>query len=78
MFATSVTRKQDTVFFRVRADGFLYNMVRIMAGTLAAVAAGDIAPDAIGDILAGGDRRRAGKTAPACGLYLDRVFYSFD
>jgi tRNA pseudouridine38-40 synthase len=46
-----------------------------MAGTLAAVAAGRIAPEEIDTILNGKDRRRAGVTAPACGLYLDRVFY---
>ena len=54
------------------------HMVRIMAGTLAAVAAGDIAASDIDAILESKDRRRAGMTAPAHGLYLDRVFYPFD
>ncbi len=70
-----VERRGDLISFRVRADGFLYHMVRIMAGTLMAVATGRITPDEIPDIIAAGDRRRAGNTAPACGLYLDTVTY---
>ena len=70
-----ITREGDLISFRVRADGFLYNMVRIMVGTLADVAAGRIVPDAIEEILASRDRRKAGSTAPACGLYLDQVSY---
>lgn len=75
-FAT-VERNGDMISFRVCADGFLYHMVRIMVGTLAAVAAGRIAPGQISDILASRDRRNAGNTAPACGLYLDTVHYNF-
>lgn len=78
VYDARVERIGDTVSFRVRADGFLYHMVRIMAGTLAAVAAGDIAASDIDAILESKDRRRAGMTAPAHGLYLDRVFYPFD
>ncbi len=78
VFDARVERKGNLISFRVRADGFLYHMVRIMAGTLIAVATGDIAPADIDTILASGERRRAGITAPACGLYLDRVYYSFD
>lgn len=61
--------------FRVRADGFLYHMVRIMAGTLCEVAAGRIPPDSIPRRLDSLDRHLMGQTAPACGLYLDRVYY---
>ena len=75
VMAAKVERQGNMISFRVRADGFLYHMVRIMAGTLAAIAAGRIAPEEIDTILNGRDRRRAGVTAPACGLYLDRVFY---
>lgn len=78
VFDARVERKGELISFRVRADGFLYNMVRIMAGTLVAVAAGNISPDEISAIIESKDRRRAGITAPACGLYLDRVFYRFD
>jgi tRNA pseudouridine38-40 synthase len=73
-----VRRLPDTpelIEFTVTADGFLYNMVRIMVGTLLEIAAGRIAPDSIGEILASRDRQRAGATAAACGLYLHRVFY---
>ena len=75
VMSATVERRGDVISFRVRADGFLYNMVRIMVGTLAAVAAGRLSPDDIPVILASGDRRRAGQTAPACGLYLDTVYY---
>ncbi len=71
----SVTREGDTVMVTVRGNGFLYNMVRIMVGTLVAVSEGKLAPTDIADILISGDRRRAGITAPACGLYLNRVTY---
>lgn len=71
----TVERKGEMISFRVRADGFLYHMVRIMVGTLAAVAKGSLSPEDILRILDGKDRRGAGITAPACGLYLDRVFY---
>lgn len=71
----TVERCCDLLSFRVRADGFLYNMVRIMVGTLTEVAFGRIGPHEIPSILAERDRSRAGMTAPAAGLYLDRVFY---
>ncbi|MBQ8781619.1 MAG: tRNA pseudouridine(38-40) synthase TruA [Oscillospiraceae bacterium] len=70
-----VQRNADTVELYVKGDGFLYNMVRIMAGTLIYINEGRIAPDAIPSILASKDRNNAGKTAVACGLYLNRVFY---
>ena len=70
-----VTREGDVVRFTVAADGFLYNMVRIMTGTLLAVQQGRFQPGDIPAILARRDRKYAGPTAPACGLYLDEVFY---
>ena len=60
------------------ADGFLYNMVRIMMGTLLEVAQGKRTPQDIEHILKAKDRAAAGPTAPACGLYLNRVFYPDD
>ena len=65
----------DIIEFKVAADGFLYNMVRIMAGTLIAVAEGKIEPEEIDGIVASRDRSLAGQTAPACGLYLNKVVY---
>lgn len=71
----SVIRKGDIVEMAVEADGFLYNMVRIMVGTLLAINEGKIAPDAIPAIFAAESRDAAGPTAPAHGLYLEKVFY---
>lgn len=70
-----VAREGDLVLFTVEANGFLYHMVRIMAGTLLDIAAGRLTAQALPTIIASGDRARAGFTAPACGLWLDRVFY---
>ena len=64
-----------TVSLDVEGDGFLYNMVRIIAGTLVEVGYGRIAPEDIPAILESRDRRRAGLTAPPQGLYLMEVFY---
>ncbi len=74
----SVERQGELVLFTVEADGFLYNMVRIMAGTLVDMASGRIALDAFPMILNSGDRSLAGQTAPACGLFLQRVLYETD
>lgn len=60
----------------VRGSGFLYHMVRILAGTLLYVAQGKIDPDQIPQILQIKDRRRAGKTMPPCGLCLEHVYYA--
>lgn len=68
-------RSGNLVTIRIRADGFLYNMVRIIAGTLVAVSQKRVAPDGIPAIIAGGRRVPAGQTLPACGLFLNRVFY---
>jgi len=71
-----VRREGDMVYITVAADGFLYNMVRIIAGTLLDMEGGKIAPDSMADIIASRDRSRAGHTAPPDGLYLDEVFYN--
>ncbi len=70
-----VVRDGDEVAFIVKADGFLYNMVRIMVGTLLEVAEGKIEAGSIGDIINSLERDMAGRTAPAHGLYLNKVFY---
>lgn len=70
-----VTKNGDEIIFKVAADGFLYNMVRIMTGTLVAVAQGKIDPEDIPSIIDSCDRQRAGMTAVAEGLYLNRVVY---
>ena len=76
--ACGMTRQGERVTFFVEGDGFLYNMVRIMVGTVLEIAAGSMEQDAIPRILAGKDRSAAGATAPAWGLYLDKVFYDSD
>lgn len=77
VFSSSVTRNGNIVEFSVEGDGFLYNMVRIMAGTLVDIARGTIQRGSIPEIIASRDRSAAGHTAPACGLMLDEVFYDF-
>ncbi len=76
VLSASVERQGELVTFRVRADGFLYNMVRIMVGTLAEVAEGHIPAHSIAARLDSLDRTAFGRTAPAEGLYLNRVFYN--
>ena len=71
----SVVREGDTVLFSVQADGFLYNMVRIMVGTLLDMGAQRLPADAIVKALESGQRELAGATAPAKGLRLEKVFY---
>ncbi len=70
-----VERDGDMVIITVEADGFLYNMVRIMVGTLIRIAQGKFNPDCISGIIEAKDRAKAGPTAPACGLYLNKVNY---
>ena len=71
----SIEKNGDLVEIRICADGFLYNMVRIIVGTLTEVAFGRFDPDEMPDIIASKDRTRAGMTAPADGLYLNSVKY---
>ncbi|WP_444659380.1 tRNA pseudouridine(38-40) synthase TruA [Caproiciproducens sp. R2] len=70
-----VKREGDLVTFTVAADGFLYNMVRIMVGTLLRVAQGKLEPRDVERILEEKNRNAAGPTAPPYGLFLNRVFY---
>lgn len=72
---SKVERHGDIVEFTVCGDGFLHNMVRIMAGTLLGVNEGKYTPEDIDAIIESKQRARAGVTAQACGLYLKEVFY---
>lgn len=65
----------EQIEIEVEADAFLYNMVRIIAGTLAEVGCGRIDEESIPEIIQSTDRRRAGMTAPPQGLFLKKVFY---
>ena len=71
----AVVRDGDLILFRVAADGFLYNMVRILAGTLLSVGQGKLRVEDFVRITESRDRALAGTTMPACGLYLNRVIY---
>jgi tRNA pseudouridine38-40 synthase len=71
----SVNRVGDYIWIDVEADGFLYNMVRAIAGTLINVGRGYWPEDKVAAILSAEDRREAGPTAPPQGLFLMRVTY---
>lgn len=71
----AVERYGDLVVFRVEADGFLYNMVRIMVGTLLSISEGKIEAGTIPQIIQSKNRLNAGITAQAYGLYLNDVRY---
>ena len=75
VFSLTVDKRDEVIEIRISADGFLYNMVRIIVGTLAEVAYGRFTPDDITDIIESKDRKRAGMTAPAHALYLNKVTY---
>ncbi|MCR5019423.1 tRNA pseudouridine(38-40) synthase TruA [Ruminococcus sp.] len=75
IYRFDVRREGDKVIFTVAGNGFLYNMVRIMVGTLLFINEGKIAADAIPRILDSKDRKKAGKTVPPQGLYLNKVYY---
>ena len=75
VFDAEVYRTGDIITFRISADGFLYNMVRIFTGTLIAVAEGKIKSEDILQITEAKNRSAAGNTAPAKGLYLNKVVY---
>lgn len=75
IYDAEVTKRDGVIEFRVSADGFLYHMVRILMGTLIAVAEGKLEPEDISRITDARDRTRAGITAPAEGLFLKRVVY---
>ncbi len=70
-----IEQNGETISFEVQGDGFLYNMVRIMAGTLVEVGYGRIPADSVQEIILSKNRKLAGRTAPAHGLYLEQVFY---
>ena len=75
IFSFDVRREGELVKFRVSGDGFLYNMVRIMVGTLLFVNEGKLKESQLGEILQSRDRTKAGRTVPPQGLYLNKVFY---
>lgn len=75
IYEAKVCQEGSRIFIELTGSGFLYNMVRIISGTLIEVGLGKIEPEDIIDIIESGDRRRAGKTLPPQGLYLVKVEY---
>ena len=78
MYAIRLWREGEKVIFRIMGDGFLYNMVRIIAGTLSEIGTGKRPPSCIREAVETGSRLCLGMTAPACGLMLERVLYEGD
>lgn len=70
-----VRKDGNKIYFEIKGDGFLYNMVRILAGTTLAVGQKRLAPDCYNDIFKYNDRSKAGETLPAFALILDKVYY---
>ena len=75
IYDCGVTRQGKLLYLRVSANGFLYNMVRAITGTVLYAAEGKLRPEDIGPILDSGNRTLAGPTAPPGGLYLTRLWY---
>ncbi len=75
IYSLDITESNGLITIDITGNGFLYNMVRIIAGTLVFVGSGKIDPLDMADIIASCDRTRAGITAPAKGLFLKEVFY---
>lgn len=71
----NVLEKGSLIYVNITADGFLYNMVRIIIGTLLEIGRGKMTPDYIPELIAAQDRSLAGPTAPAKGLCLENVVY---
>jgi tRNA pseudouridine38-40 synthase len=75
VFSYEIDEEGDLIKLKAAANGFLYNMARAMAGTLIYVSEGKIRPKDIPAILESGDRKSAGPTLPACGLYMTGIWY---
>ncbi len=75
IYDCEVERERDVITIRVTGNGFLYNMVRIIAGTLIRAGTGELAPERMPEILSACDRSAAGPTAPPQGLTLMKIEY---
>ena len=76
IYKAEVRKEGDNIIIELTGNGFLYNMVRIISGTLLDVGLGKIKPEGIPEIIESKDRQRAGRTLPAHGLYLVQVVYN--
>ena len=75
IYKAELIEDKERIIIELSGNGFLYNMVRIIAGTLVDVGLGNIKEKEIPDIIDAKDRTKAGKTLPAHGLYLVEVYY---
>lgn len=75
IYSSYVIKHDDLITFSITGNGFLYNMVRIIAGTLIEIGKGELKPEDIMKIMAARDRSAAGPTAPAKGLTLMEIEY---
>ena len=76
IYKAEVRKEGDNIIIELTGNGFLYNMVRIISGTLLDVGLGKIKSEEIPEIIESKDRQRAGRTLPAHGLYLVQVVYN--
>lgn len=75
IYKTNIEKQNERIIIELTGNGFLYNMVRIIVGTLVDVGLGKIKPEEIPQIIASKDRSKAGKTLPPYALYLVKVEY---
>lgn len=73
----SIEKVGNKLHFTFVGDGFLYNMVRIIMGTLLEIGSGSMSLESIDEVFESGIRQNAGETVPSQGLFLDEVFYRF-
>lgn len=76
IYEADISQEDNIITFKVTGNGFLYNMVRIMAGTLIDIGRGRIALESLEDIIASCDRTKAGPTASPNGLVLYKIYYN--
>lgn len=75
IYSIDIENTEGFIDIRIRGDGFLYNMVRWIVGTLVEVGLGNMKPEEIPGIIEGKERNKTGNLAEACGLYLEKITY---
>ena len=75
IYSIDISKENDIIEFVIEGNSFLRNMIRIIVGTLLTIGLGRLDENAIPDIINGKDREKAGRTAPAQGLFLEKVYY---
>ena len=75
IYKAEIITEGERIMIELTGNGFMYNMVRIISGTIVEVGLGKIKPEEIPEIINSKDRTKAGKTLPAHGLYLVEVYY---